>query len=49
MDSVELTLLRTQGTADTTVVAFCFYIFALVMGIALYQMLRRIRNQFYKV
>ena len=44
VDSVKLTLLGAQGTADTAVVTFCLDIFALVVGVALYQMFCAVRN-----
>ena len=45
MDGVGFTLLRTQGTADASGVAFLLYVSALIVGIALNQMLRLIGHQ----
>ena len=39
MDGIKLTLLCTQGTSDTAGRTDSFYIFAFVVGAALYQML----------
>ena len=44
MDGVKFALLGAQGTADTAVIALCFYFFALIMGITLNQMLCVVRH-----
>ena len=45
MDGVGFALLRTQGTADASGVAFLLYVSALIVGITLNQMLRLIGHQ----
>ena len=49
MDGVKLTLFCTQGTADTAGLTYGLHILALVMGTALYQVLRLVGNQFNQV
>ena len=49
MDGIIFTLLGAQGTADTSVIAFCLDSRSLFMGITLYKVLRLVWHQFNKV